>query len=148
MANIPAAALVNKQRKHFIGMPAPLGYVAGVGRGATGFTTRSDIGPAREASDVPDDRHAPPVKKKRDDDDGSDEEENLNDSNYDEFAGYGGSLFGKHDPYEKDDEEADAIYQAIDDRMDEKRRDYREARFKKEVEKYRKERPKIQQQFS
>ena len=148
MANIPAAALVNKQRKHFIGMPAPLGYVAGVGRGATGFTTRSDIGPAREASDVPDDRHAPPVKKKKDDDDGSDEEENLNDSNYDEFAGYGGSLFGKHDPYEKDDEEADAIYQAIDDRMDEKRRDYREARFKKEVEKYRKERPKIQQQFS
>ena len=40
MASIPAAALVNKQRKHFLGMPAPLGYVAGVGRGATGFTTR------------------------------------------------------------------------------------------------------------
>ena len=50
MANIPAAALVNKQRKHFIGMPSPLGYVAGVGRGATGFTTRSDIGPARAAA--------------------------------------------------------------------------------------------------
>ena len=44
-----------------------------------------------------------------------------NDSNYDEFAGYGGSLFNK-DPYEKDDEEADAIYAAIDDRMDEKRK--------------------------
>ena len=44
-----------------------------------------------------------------------------NDSNYDEFAGYGGSLFNK-DPYEKDDEEADAIYDAIDDRMDEKRK--------------------------
>lgn len=44
-----------------------------------------------------------------------------NDSNYDEFAGYGGSLFNK-DPYEKDDEEADAIYNAIDDRMDEKRK--------------------------
>ena len=146
MSSIPAAALVNKQRKHFIGMSAPLGYVAGVGRGATGFTTRSDIGPAREASDVPDDRHAPPVKKKRDDDD--DEEEDLNESNYDEFTGYGGSLFGKHDPYEKDDEEADAIYNAIDDRMDEKRREHREKRFQKEVEKYRKERPKIQQQFS
>ena len=116
MANIPAAALVNKQRKHFIGMPSPLGYVAGVGRGATGFTTRSDIGPAREATDVSDDRHAPPVKKKKDDDEGSDEEPDLNESNYDEFAGYGGSLFGKSDPYEKDDEEADAIYQAIDDR--------------------------------
>ena len=77
---------VNKQRKHFLGLPSPLGYVAGVGRGATGFTTRcdldfydaqkkpttspkddrhyhhvrSDIGPAREATDVSDDRHAPP----------------------------------------------------------------------------------------
>jgi len=145
MANVPAAALVNKQRKHFIGMPAPLGYVAGVGRGATGFTTRSDIGPAREATDVSDDRHAPPVKKKKDDDE--EEEEDLNDMNYDEFAGYGGSLFNK-DPYEKDDEEADAIYAAIDDRMDEKRKQYREERFKKEIEKYRQERPKIQQQFS
>jgi pre-mRNA-processing factor 6 len=28
---------------------APAHYVAGVGRGATGFTTRSDIGPARPA---------------------------------------------------------------------------------------------------
>ena len=78
MAGVPASALVNKQRKHFIGMPAPMGYVAGVGRGATGFTTRSDIGPAREATDVPDDRHAPPVKKKKDDDDGSDDEADLN----------------------------------------------------------------------
>jgi len=143
MASVPAAALVNKQRKHFIGMPAPLGYVAGVGRGATGFTTRSDIGPAREATDVSDDRHAPPVKKKDDEED----EPDLNDMNYDEFAGYGGGLFNK-DPYEKDDEEADAIYAAIDDRMDEKRKQYREERFKKEIEKYRQERPKIQQQFS
>ena len=86
-----------------------------------GFTTRSDIGPAREASDVSDDRHAPPPKKKRDDDE---DEEDLNDNNYDEFNGYGGSLFNK-DPYDKDDEEADAIYNAIDDRMDEKRKQYR-----------------------
>jgi len=145
MASIPSAALVNKQRKHFIGLPQPLGYVAGVGRGATGFTTRSDIGPAREATDVSDDRHAPPVKKPKDDDD---EEPDLNDSNYDEFAGYGGSLFNKADPYDKDDEEADAIYDAIDDRMDEKRKQYREERFKAEIEIYRQERPKIQQQFS
>ena len=51
----------------------------------------------------------------------------MNESNFDEFAGYGGSLFGK-DPYDKDDEEADAIYNAIDDRMDEKRKQYREDR--------------------
>lgn len=30
---------------------APLNYVAGLGRGAQGFTTRSDIGPARAPSD-------------------------------------------------------------------------------------------------
>jgi hypothetical protein len=29
-------------------MRAPASYVAGLGRGASGFTTRSDIGPARE----------------------------------------------------------------------------------------------------
>jgi len=71
----------------------------------------------------------------------------LNDANYDEFAGYGGSLFNK-DPYDKDDEEADAVYEAIDERMDEKRREYRDKRLKEEIEKYRQERPKIQQQFS
>ena len=148
MSNIPSAAVINAKhaaKKHFMGVPAPLGYVAGVGRGATGFTTRSDIGPAREATDVSDERHPqPPVKKKKDDED---EEVDLNEANYDEFSGYGGSLFGK-DPYEKDDEEADAIYTAIDDRMDEKRKQYREDRIRKDVEKYRQERPKIQQQFS
>ncbi|QQP54989.1 PremRNAprocessing factor 6like [Caligus rogercresseyi] len=135
MANVTPIATINaaaRARKHFIGMPAPLGYVAGVGRGATGFTTRSDIGPARVASDKEEEEE---------------ELEDLNDSNYDEFAGYGGSLFGK-DPYEKDDEEADAIYEAIDSRMDEKRKQYREEREKRETEKYRQERPKIQQQFS
>lgn len=52
MANITPTTLANKNKKHFLGIPAPLGYVAGVGRGATGFTTRSDIGPARDANDV------------------------------------------------------------------------------------------------
>ncbi|XP_022245664.1 pre-mRNA-processing factor 6-like [Limulus polyphemus] len=146
MATIAPNALVSKRKKHFLGVPAPLGYVAGVGRGATGFTTRSDIGPARDASDVPDDRHAPANKRKKKDED-EDDDEDLNDSNYDEFAGYGGSLFSK-DPYDKDDEEADAIYEAIDKRMDEKRKEYREAKLKRELERYRQERPKIQQQFN
>lgn len=39
----------NKANKlAFLSMPAPASYVAGLGRGASGFTTRSDIGPARE----------------------------------------------------------------------------------------------------
>ncbi|XP_017782698.1 PREDICTED: pre-mRNA-processing factor 6 [Nicrophorus vespilloides] len=147
MANPPA--LTNRNKKHFLGVPAPLGYVAGVGRGATGFTTRSDIGPARDANDVSDDRHAPPAAKrtKKKDEEEEQEEEDLNDSNYDEFSGYGGSLFSK-DPYDKDDAEADAIYEAIDKRMDEKRKEYREKRLREELERYRQERPKIQQQFS
>ncbi|XP_068081412.1 pre-mRNA-processing factor 6 [Anabrus simplex] len=146
---VPPAALVNRNKKHFMGVPAPLGYVAGVGRGATGFTTRSDIGPARDANDVSDDRHAPPSKRKKghQKEEEEDDDEDLNDSNYDEFSGYGGSLFSK-DPYDKDDEEADAIYEAIDKRMDEKRKEYREKRLKEELERYRQERPKIQQQFS
>lgn len=64
-----------------------------------------------------------------------------------QFAGYGGSLCGK-DPYDKDDEEADAIYESVDKRMDEKRKDRREKRLMEELERYRQERPKIQQQFS
>ncbi|KHJ41259.1 tetratricopeptide repeat protein [Trichuris suis] len=91
MAATVPGALVNKKRKHFIGMPAPLGYVAGVGRGATGFTTRSDIGPAREAGDVSDERHPHQPRKKTTGPGGEEreeveeeEEEDLNDANYDE----------------------------------------------------------------
>jgi len=47
-----SSSLVSKQRKVFLGQAAPPGYVPGLGRGATGFTTRSDIGPAREANDI------------------------------------------------------------------------------------------------
>lgn len=97
-----------------------------------------------------DDRHAPPAAKrtkKKEEEEEPPDEEDLNDSNYDEFSGYGGSLFSK-DPYDKDDAEADAIYEAIDKRMDEKRKEYRERRLREELERYRQERPKIQQQFS
>lgn len=94
-----------------------------------------------------DDRHAPPAIKRKKKDDDEEDDEDLNDSNYDEFSGYSGSLFSK-DPYDKDDAEADAIYESIDKRMDEKRKDYREKRLKEDLERYRQERPKIQQQFS
>jgi len=135
---------IGKKKKTFIGMPSPLGYVPGLGRGASGFTTRSDIGPARESGDITDDRHAPPgaakvVKK--------DDEENLNDTNYDEFSGYGGSICNR-DPYEEDDQEADAIYDEIDKRMDEKRKERRDIKLQESLTKFRQERPKIQQQFS
>lgn len=96
---------------------------------ATGFTTRSDIGPARDANDPVDDRHAPPGKRTVGDQmkksqAADDDDEDLNDTNYDEFNGYAGSLFSSG-PYEKDDEEADAIYAALDKRMDERRKERR-----------------------
>ena len=50
---------------------------------ATGFTTRSDIGPARDADDVSDDRHAPPAKRTKTNEE---EEEDLNDANFDEVC--------------------------------------------------------------
>jgi len=136
-----------KKKKHFIGIPSPLGYVAGLGRGATGFTTRSDIGPARDATDMPEELTIPTPAQQRRHAENEEDTEDLNESNYDEFAGYGGSLFTSG-PYEKDDEEADEVYEAIDKRMDEKRKERREKKFKETVEKYRQERPKIQQQFS
>eukprot|EP00050_Salpingoeca_kvevrii_P012075 m.20269 g.20269 ORF g.20269 m.20269 type:complete len:929 (-) comp3819_c0_seq1:89-2875(-) len=123
----------------FMNQEGPPGYVPGVGRGATGFTTRSDIGPARSAADAPDERHA-----KRD---GEDASENLNESNYDKFSGYGGSLFASG-PYDNEDIEADRVYDAIDMRQDERRKEHRERRELQELAKYRTERPKIQQQFA
>lgn len=50
--------------------------------------------------------------------------------------------------YEADDEEADRIYEAIDAKMDEKRRVKREAKEKEEEEKFRLSRPTIQEQLA
>lgn len=50
-------------------------------------------------------------------------------------------------PYDKEDEEADIVYESIDKRMDERRKIKREERLKEEIKRYRMEKPKIQQQF-
>mmetsp|Transcript_35641 Transcript_35641/g.55625 ORF Transcript_35641/g.55625 Transcript_35641/m.55625 type:complete len:924 (-) Transcript_35641:135-2906(-) len=120
------------ERRNFNAQLPPANYVAGLGRGAAGFTTRSDIGPARAASEMSEDGAA----------------EDLSESNYDQFSGYAGSLFNKSDPYDNDDKEADEIYKNIDDRMEDRRKTRKEEKIKEEIEKYRKERPKIQQRFA
>lgn len=115
----------DKAKYSFLNKSAPANYVAGIGRGATGFTTRSDIGPARDPSSA-----AKQLAQKRRNQDQSsskagnnrdeeDEDALLNESNYDQFAGYGGSLV-TNDPYEEDDEEADKIYAAIEKHLDER----------------------------
>ncbi|KAJ3218692.1 hypothetical protein HDU67_004474 [Dinochytrium kinnereticum] len=121
----------------FLTKKAPPNYIAGLGRGATGFTTRSDIGPAREAApEQPALLPAAPAAPKEEDDEGRFQDP-------DNETGLFSSL-----PYEADDEEADKIYESVDQKMDERRKERREAREREELERYRKERPKIQQQFA
>ena len=50
--------------------------------------------------------------------------------------------------YDEEDAEADEIYEKVDEKMDERRREYREAKEQEMLQKYRDERPKIQEQFS
>ena len=44
------SGLIARGPTQHLAAPAPTNYKAGLGRGATGFTTRSDIGPARAAA--------------------------------------------------------------------------------------------------
>ncbi|KAJ7117354.1 PRP1 splicing factor, N-terminal-domain-containing protein [Mycena crocata] len=121
----------------FLSMPAPASYVAGLGRGASGFTTRSDIGPAREG---PSAEVIAEAQARRGEEAEVDPEQFQDpDNEYGLFAGT---------TYEQDDEEADKIYQLVDEAMDARRRARREAQEQIEMAKHRAERPKIQQQFA
>ncbi|RDB24257.1 Pre-mRNA-processing factor 6 [Hypsizygus marmoreus] len=121
----------------FLSMPAPASYVAGLGRGASGFTTRSDIGPAREG---PSAEVIAEAQAKRGEEAEIDPDQFQDpDNEYGLFAGT---------TYEQDDEEADKIYEQVDEAMDARRRARREAQEHIELAKHRAERPKIQQQFA
>lgn len=133
-------------RKDFLSQQAPENYVAGLGRGATGFTTRSDLGPAREgpsedqikealakraaqlgvsfthsilinaqinprSSQAPTPSAYGAVEKKEEDDD----DERFQDPENEV------GLFATG-AYDRDDDEADRIYQDIDERMDRRRK--------------------------
>ncbi|KAI0393276.1 PRP1 splicing factor [Xylariaceae sp. FL0594] len=139
-------------RRDFLNQPAPENYVAGLGRGATGFTTRSDLGPAREGPSEDQIKEAlakraaqlgftdPSTgKKKEQEDDDTDERFQDPDNEVGLFAG---------GIYDQDDDEADRIYHEIDEKMDKRRRARREAREKAEREEYERKNPKISQQFA
>ena len=112
-------------RRDFLNQPAPENYVAGLGRGATGFTTRSDLGPAREGPSEDQIKEALAKRaaqlgfgdavagKKADDDDDNDYRYQDPDNEVGLFAG---------GIYDKDDDEADRIYREIDDKMDKRRK--------------------------
>ncbi|KAI3628476.1 prp1 [Malassezia furfur] len=122
----------------FLSQPAPAGYVAGLGRGASGFTTRSDIGPAREG---PSAEAVAAARAKRGEEDDEEDDERFQDP--EEEAGLFASAV-----YERDDEEADRIWESVDRQMDERRRKQREARERAEREEARLRTPKIQAQFA
>jgi pre-mRNA-processing factor 6 len=134
-------------RRDFLSQQAPENYVAGLGRGATGFTTRSDLGPAREGPSEDQIKEAlakraaqlglAPESKKDDDDD--DDRYQDPDNEVGLFAG---------GVYDKDDEEADRIWREVDEKMDRRRKTQREAREIAEQEEYERKNPKIQQQFA
>ncbi|GLC38459.1 hypothetical protein PLESTB_001727900 [Pleodorina starrii] len=127
----------------FNSLKAPSGYVPGLGRGAAGFTTRSDIGPAR-AGGLDALKGGAPGSKAG----GGDEESALDDTKFDEFMGNDAGVFAATGEYDEDDKEADAVWETVDNFMDERRREAREKRLKEELERYRAENPKITEQFA
>ena len=114
-------------RKDFLSQAAPENYVAGLGRGATGFTTRSDLGPAREGPSEEQIKEALAKRaaqlgaaaptaygatEKKDDDDDDDRFQDPEN----EVGLFASGTF------DRDDDEADRIYQEVDEKMDKRRR--------------------------
>eukprot|EP00939_MAST-03C_sp_MAST-3C-sp1_P003489 g3489.t1 len=132
----------------------PLNYVPGLGRGAVGFTTRSDIGPAR-SKQAPSGYQAGigrgagglDGRTKLRGDEGNAEGRDYSATSFNEFEGYSHSLFG-NTPYDKEDKEADEAYRKIDEKMDSKRKARRECLEAETRKKLRRERPRIADQFA
>lgn len=119
-------------RKDFLNQPAPENYVAGLGRGATGFTTRSDLGPAREGP-TPEQFQAalaqraqrlgaaPPTAYGAGHEKGKEEEEE--DERFQDPDNEVG-LFASGQ-FDQEDDEADHIYREVDEKMDRRRKSRR-----------------------
>ena len=103
---------------------------------ASGFTTRSDIGPARAG---PSAEAIADAQAKRGEDIPDPEQFQDPDDERNLFAGT---------VYEADDEEADRIWDSVDSRMDARRRARREAAEEEIAAKERINNPKIQTQFA
>jgi pre-mRNA-processing factor 6 len=97
---------------------APAGYVAGRGRGISGFGAPSESAPLPGQAPVTG-LAAPPKAAGENEDESA-----FSDTKWDEFNGFTENLFGAA-PYEDDDREADLIYEAIDRRMDSRRKSRR-----------------------
>ena len=184
---------------------APRNYVAGRGRGAHGFMTRTDIGPAASAPTVGVARSSHPAPASNMGARGREVASGIGPAapprlsstrtpgkvmsfgvapvNYVAGAGRGSGGFGETKPkpvnvsdlgdmkdysdtqfdpnfgyrnakppstagYDDDDKEADAIYSAVDEHMDGRRKRRREEKLKKSMEELRKTKPRIADQFA
>ncbi|ORY84329.1 pre-mRNA splicing factor prp1 [Protomyces lactucae-debilis] len=115
----------------FLTQEAPPNYVAGIGRGATGFTTRSDIGPAREGPTEEVLQAAIEAQKKAQangDLDGDEEDRFADPENETGLFANG--------PYDAEDEEADQVFDKIEDIMMNRRRRKQPVREEEEERKY------------
>ena len=79
---------------------------------------------------------------------GGDDGGRASEGQFDAFQGGDAGIFANGGEYDEDDKEADMIWASIDDHMDSRRRDAREARLKQELDQYRKDNPKITEQFA
>ena len=84
--------------------PPPPGYVPGLGRGAIGFVTRSDLGPAARASNV--------VQVKQSELD----EAAYSDNKFDNWEGYKAPLFAR-EQVDDEDRQADEAFDFCERRM-------------------------------
>eukprot|EP00003_Mantamonas_plastica_P027931 TRINITY_DN6139_c0_g2_i4.p1 TRINITY_DN6139_c0_g2~~TRINITY_DN6139_c0_g2_i4.p1 ORF type:complete len:238 (+),score=66.91 TRINITY_DN6139_c0_g2_i4:50-715(+) len=132
--------------KAFLTMKAPANYVAGIGRGASGFTTRSDIGPMKSEAEIAQATAQAQARAKRNRD--TEDDGYMDESKFDSFEGYGETLVNRNAVYDEDDEEADRIFQAVDEHMENRRKKRREAREEEEREKFRLLNPKISHTFA
>ena len=131
------------------GKPPP-GYVAGLGRGATGFTTRADIGPARQAVGSADGMMAgvgigrgAGVLASNDPLLAHEKNANI----FNQWSGYEDSLF-TNTGGDEEDREADKMFEDVEDYIDGRRSEQRMKNMEKEMEKISKEAPKYQEQFA
>eukprot|EP00747_Dinoflagellata_sp_TGD_P155376 gnl/TRDRNA2_/TRDRNA2_177576_c0_seq1.p1 gnl/TRDRNA2_/TRDRNA2_177576_c0~~gnl/TRDRNA2_/TRDRNA2_177576_c0_seq1.p1 ORF type:complete len:636 (-),score=14.38 gnl/TRDRNA2_/TRDRNA2_177576_c0_seq1:929-2836(-) len=110
MFSSAGAKTKEKVKLDYCTMPIPKGYVAGLGRGVTGFVTRSDIGPGTYLAGEMEEHKYTTEDKALDDES----------TNFDTFMGSDAGVFAHTGIYEDDDREADAIWDAVDEFMDQR----------------------------
>ena len=157
--------------------PPPPGYIAGLGRGACGFITRGDIGPAKIGETTFNSGSktmmAPPglasmggppglqaqnnnnqdaaakrqAAQSQESHFAKQNEEDYTDQNFDDWNGYSGSLFAGIKE-DAEDREADKSFAKVEDYIDGRRRQKREEKARELRLKYTQEHQDVSSKFS